>query len=281
VKHEREAVPSGYIRTAESTFRERATSLVDEARSNASSLRHNPDAEVLHELRVALRRLRSLLWAYRPLLASEFEARQQLLYRSLASAAGETRDWDILIALLSGPGKASPALLDSLTQARKQALASSRETLERARIGPTLRNTLMEAARQLDARHTQTPLAELASRQAAVAGKALQKRIKRASRAKRSDYTSFHEVRKAAKRSRYLLEFFEPVLAGKQTRVLRPLKKLQMCFGALNDVVTSQALLCANRDSLPDAAAVDEALEWLQGEQKRMTRAAARLLRKW
>ncbi|MDB5789422.1 CHAD domain-containing protein [Caballeronia mineralivorans] len=56
--------------TAESQFSSYATPLVDDAISRAAVLNADPDAEVLHKLRVALRRLRSLLWAYRPLLNS-------------------------------------------------------------------------------------------------------------------------------------------------------------------------------------------------------------------
>jgi CHAD domain-containing protein len=52
--------------TAESQFSSYATPLVDDAISRAAALSADPNTEVLHKLRVALRRLRSLLWAYRP-----------------------------------------------------------------------------------------------------------------------------------------------------------------------------------------------------------------------
>jgi hypothetical protein len=44
--------------------------------------------------------------------------------------------------------------------------------------------------------------------------------MRRASHAKRSDYASYHEVRKAGKKVRYLLEFFEPLLARKHSSSL-------------------------------------------------------------
>lgn len=87
-------------RTAEAAFANFARPLIDEALSHASTLDANQDAEVLHKLRAALRRLRTLLWAYRPVLKSGFGAKQRGIYRSLASAAGNTRDWDILTELV-------------------------------------------------------------------------------------------------------------------------------------------------------------------------------------
>jgi CHAD domain-containing protein len=39
-----------------------------------------------------------------------------------------------------------------------------------------------------------------------------------ASRGKRSDYASYHEVRKAGQKVQYMLDFFEPLLAKKQLK---------------------------------------------------------------
>lgn len=107
--------------TAESHFSTFATPLIDEAVAHAAKLQAKPDAEVLHKLRVALRRLRSLLWAYRPLLDKQLDDRQRELFKELAGAAGQTRDWDIVTDLLCqvlGPEKAP---LDELRAARKDA----------------------------------------------------------------------------------------------------------------------------------------------------------------
>lgn len=70
--------------TAEAEFGKYATPLVHEALSQAATLDADPDAEVLHKLRVALRRLRTLLWAYRPVLNEEFDAKQRAIYKFLA-----------------------------------------------------------------------------------------------------------------------------------------------------------------------------------------------------
>jgi CHAD domain-containing protein len=102
--------------------------------------------------------------------------------------------------------------------------------------------------------------------------------MRRASHAKRSDYAACHEVRKAGKRVRYLLEFFEPLLTKKQLKSAKELKKIQKRFGALNDVVASEELLRGKRDIFPDDASAANALAALEKERKRRVRAAAKLL---
>jgi CHAD domain-containing protein len=112
----------------------------------------------------------------------------------------------------------------------------------------------------------------------AAAQKSLDKRMRRARRAKKSDYASYHAVRKAGKKVRYLLEFFEPLLGKHQVKSLRGLKKLQGRFGKLNDIVASEALIRVNRDRLGGDRSVRRALARLERKRKRRLNAAARML---
>jgi CHAD domain-containing protein len=101
MKTDKTQVESPSVHTAEAEFNKYATPLVHEAIAQASTVDADPDAEVLHKLRVALRRLRTLLWAYRPMLDKDFDNKQRAIYKFLGNAAGNTRDWDILIELLT------------------------------------------------------------------------------------------------------------------------------------------------------------------------------------
>jgi CHAD domain-containing protein len=268
--------PSQSEDTAEAGFGKFATPLVHEAITQASTLDHDPDAEVLHKLRVALRRLRTLLWAYRPMLDEDFDNKQRAIYKFLANAAGNTRDWDILIELLTELDE--PKLADALRQSRDAAVKTSRETLSHASIKKVLHDALSEANKELNTAHQRTPLKKFAVRRVKAAEGQLRKRMKNASKAKRSEYSSFHEVRKAGKKVRYLLEFFEPLLDKKQRKSMKKLKQLQKRFGALNDVVASRELLQNHLDSLPSGTSTDEAMRSLKKEEKRRAKDAARLL---
>jgi CHAD domain-containing protein len=264
--------------TAEAHFSHYAAPLIDSALACAAALRANPDAEVLHKLRVSLRRLRSLLWAYRPLLDATFDAQQRALFKFFASAACKTRDWDILIGLLEETAGTQGQPRDALETARARSLDASRETLAHANVKSALRDALKEANRELNTAHERTPLPKFARKRLASARKSMKKRMKRAAHAKRSDYGSYHEVRKAGKKLRYLIEFFEPVLKKKQVKSVSSLKKLQKRFGQLNDVVASEQLLRDNQSVFSDEALSARALDSLAKERKRRMRAAARLL---
>ncbi|CAB3809008.1 hypothetical protein LMG27177_06676 [Paraburkholderia fynbosensis] len=123
-----------------------------------------------------------------------------------------------------------------------------------------------------------TPLTKFAQKRVTAAQDQLKKRMHRASKASSSDYSSYHDVRKAGKKVRYLIEFFEPVLKKKQRQSLKNLKQLQKRFGALNDVVASRDLLDAHRASLPDGVDAKAALRALKKKQIRRIKAASKLL---
>jgi CHAD domain-containing protein len=265
--------------SAEAHFSTYARPLADAAIEHAEALAANADADVLHKLRVALRRLRSLLWAYRPLLGRELDDRQRDRFKSLAGAAGKTRDWDILTELLVEILGARQAPTERLRAARAAALDDSRETLSHAGIHAVLRDALADASGALRHQaHERTPLKKFARKRVAAAEKSLNKRMREAAHAKRSNYASYHDVRKAGKKVRYLLEFFEPLLTSKQLKTLKGLKKLQKRFGTLNDVVASEEILRGNGDIFSNDREVKAAFTALEKQRRRRVRAASKLL---
>ncbi|MFM0079070.1 CHAD domain-containing protein [Paraburkholderia sediminicola] len=272
--------PAGAEPSAEAAFASYAAPLVDDAIELANAVREDASPEALHKLRVSLRRLRSLWWAFEPLLDKGENTRQRALYKYLATAAGKTRDWDILIELIAQGERVAHEMTPMLQAARGGALATSRETLSNADVKHLLQDALTSANKELNTAHERVPLQKFADKRVATSERSLKKRIKRASHAKRSNYAAFHDVRKAGKKVRYLLEFFEPVLSGSHKRTLKRLKQIQKRFGTLNDIVASEMLLRDNTDLLAGSGDTDAALDWLKKERKRRMRAAAGLLRK-
>ncbi|TGP47610.1 CHAD domain-containing protein [bacterium M00.F.Ca.ET.228.01.1.1] len=265
--------------TAQAAFASYAAPLVSDAIAYANAVRDDPSPEALHKLRVSLRRLRSLWWAFAPLLEKGENTRQRALYKYLATAAGKTRDWDILIELIQhedGAGNFAPAL----EEARGNALATSRETLSNADVKHLLRDALTSASTELNTAHERVSLRKFANKRIAASERSLMKRAKRARHARRSNYAAFHDVRKAGKKLRYLLEFFEPVLSGSHKKTLKRLKQVQKRFGTLNDIVASEMLLRDNADLFSGAGDTGSVLHSLHKERKRRMRSAAGLLRK-
>jgi CHAD domain-containing protein len=274
------AKPASQEISAQAAFVSYAAPLVDHAIEFASAVREDASPEDLHRLRVSLRRLRSLWWAFEPLLEKGENSRQRALYQYLATAAGKTRDWDILIELLAREPGGARGVAPKLQDARGAALASSRETLSNADVKHLLHEALSTTAKELNTAHERVPLRKFAAARVRASERSLAKRMKRARRAKRSNYPAFHNVRKAGKKVRYLLEFFEPVLKGVHKRTLKRLKQIQKRFGTLNDIVASEQLLRDNSALLSESADTEAARDWLKTERKRRIRSAARLLHK-
>ncbi|CAD6528244.1 CHAD domain-containing protein [Paraburkholderia metrosideri] len=272
--------PSSRDTSAQAAFVSYAAPLVDHAIEFAAAVRGDASPEALHKLRVSLRRLRSLWWAFEPLLERGETTRERAVYKYLATAAGKTRDWDILIELLAHERSDPSDLTPTLQDARGAALATSRETLSNADVKHLLHDALSTTAKELNTSHERVSLRKFAEKRVDAAERSLKKRMKRARGAKRSNYVAFHNVRKAGKKVRYLLEFFEPVLKGARKRTLKRLKQIQKRFGTLNDVVASEQLLRDNQALLSGSANTRAALDWLELERKRRIRSAARLLRK-
>ncbi|MEM5385551.1 CHAD domain-containing protein [Paraburkholderia phymatum] len=274
------AVP-GVEPHAESMFSALATPLVDEALARVAAIHADASPESLHQLRVALRRLRSLWWAYRPLVDKAENARQRTLYRDLADAAGRTRDWDILLELLAGDEHTPRDVPACLREAREQALAASRETLVNADIHDVLHGALASTSKELNDAPERHALQKFAAKRVRAAERSLRKTLRGASHAKRFDYEALHDVRKAGKKVRYLLEFFGPMLDDDGPgHTLAHLKKLQQCFGELNDVIASVALLRDNVSLFADEQDASAALAYLKERRRHRQREAVRLLRK-
>jgi CHAD domain-containing protein len=279
-KQAADSKPAGAEPSAEAAFASYAAPLVDDAIELANAVREDASPEALHKLRVSLRRLRSLWWAFEPLLDKGENTRQRALYKYLATAAGKTRDWDILIELIAQDERVAHEITPTLQAARSGALATSRETLSNADVKHLLQDALTSANKELNTARERVPLQKFADKRVTASERSLNKSIKRASQAKRSNYAAFHDVRKAGKKVRYLLEFFEPILSVSHKRVLKRLKQIQKRFGTLNDIVASEMLLRDNMSLLAGSGDTDAALDWLKKERKRRMRAAAGLLRK-
>src|SRR4051794_717270 len=79
-----------------------ALSYLEEAKRARKRMHDAQDEEALHDFRVALRRLRSCLRAYRPQLESSVPKRQRRRLRSVVDATGVDRDLQVQIAWLEG-----------------------------------------------------------------------------------------------------------------------------------------------------------------------------------
>lgn len=259
-----------------------STPIVEETARRVRSLDSTTEPDVLHKLRVALRRLRSLWWAYEPLLDRDDAKLQRDEFKSLASAAGKTRDWDILHDLLSTGGSMQhslTSLLKSIEEHRADALSFSLAAIGNAGVERILNTALVSARNQLESRSNSPPLAKFAEERVGSAEKALKKRVKRAVSHEDAGYAVLHEVRISGKKLRYLLEFFSPVLEDDHQATIRHLASVQDELGKLNDLVTSETLLREYSPQLGKPAVIHQAVRYLEHEKEQRMRAAQKILR--
>jgi CHAD domain-containing protein len=268
--------------SAAATFSMLVNPVMAEAIQRTRELRVSSDAEVFHQLRVAFRKLRAIYWAYGPLLDEQSAGQATAGFRHLAAVAGATRDWDIVDDLLKAAresGLSNERLAAAVQEKRAQAVLLSQSTIENADVETFLREVLQqsEAALQSNAHHA--PIQTFAEKRVRQAERALRKRSQYAARLKTADEEDLHDVRKAGKKLRYLLEFFQPFIRGTHDRAIRNLASVQNKLGQFNDLAASEMLIRNTSFGDVPSGAVHEALLWIGQQKMRQRRSASRRVR--
>lgn len=237
--------------TVEVALREILRSCLKQIAANAAAVQDGPDPEGPHQLRVGLRRLRSVLSVFRPVLEPTATARLVEDVRWLAGLVGELRDLDVLVDEIIAPcsGHFDTSTLRAAVEARRvKQRASVVETLRGARAN----GFLLELAAYTETRGwlSSTDLDQSAalskpfgSFARAKLTKVWTKVAKMGRRAEDLDGEERHDLRKAFKKLRYAIEFFEPALDRQQVkRILKDIKQAQELLGYLNDVRMAASL---------------------------------------
>lgn len=247
-----------------------------EALKKVRELNSNSEPEVLHKLRVALRRLRTLWWVFQPLLDKQDARSHRGEFKSLAAAAGKTRNWDVLRELLSAAqsGDSFDALIARVHQQRSSALTFSKRIIGNAGVERIVEHAVRVARNQIEAQTAPMRLDEFATTRAERAEVMLKKRIKRVASNPNADYAELHEIRIAGKRLRYSLEFLAPVLDGHYLATIERLAQVQQQLGDLNDLVTGETLLREYAFQLGESHASKKAIKYLE-EQQRLRKSVA------
>lgn len=243
-----------------------ARSCLEHMRANEAAVLIGQDPEGVHQLRVGARRLRALVSLMKSAMAPEVAAFLKVELRWLQQSLGPARDWDVfLLGTLAPlarrlPNEASLGGLEKAAgAARERAYADARAVLCDVRYSRLLLRLglwLEEGGWRLrpdagESDPAEVPVREHADRLLARRAKALRKIARR--RKGRSE-AELHEVRIAAKKLRYAIEFFRGLYGAKAVKRLHArLVALQDTLGTLNDAVVGHRLI----DELEAAGARD------------------------
>jgi CHAD domain-containing protein len=261
-------VELAYDQRADSAVAEVLSGLLDLVELNLPGAGRGEDPELLHDLRVSIRRTRAVQRQFRSLFPRSELDRFRRDFRHLQQVTGAARDLDVLLLSLPGTDGALAPLLDSLrvrSAAAHLKLGSELRSRPVAEMLDEWRRYLEDAVpARSDARAGATPIGELAGRRI---GRLYAQLVQGGRKVEPSSPPAeYHELRKTAKELRYLIELFGAPLYPRG--VVRPLvgslKALQDVLGRQHDRVVQIGTLRAARATLAQLSQADGSVAALE-----------------
>lgn len=230
-------------------FRLIAQSCLAHLQNNEQGVWASDEPEFVHQARVAIRRLRSAMRLWEPLLPESFVATYDPAWQQLAAQLGETRNWDVFLAEtlpLLAAVFAGQSAVDRLSSHARTACGGSRRRTKRVLQAADCSRLLLDfSAAVVDLPEGGGSLGDFVPR-------CMRKRARRveerAACAVGADAAARHRLRVAFKQLRYGVEFFWPLLVGPRLADYHQVaSRLQELLGRLNDLavavqLTAQAL---------------------------------------
>ncbi len=232
-----------------------------------------PDAECIHQARVALRRLRSALRLFAPVLPGRFTAHWLSVWGDLARALGPAREADVrmvwLLPAMTGLGLGEEEQAPLLAHARAEQRAAHAGAVA-ALTKPTFGADLLAFLRAVLAMPERPSDAARLPRWARQRLWRSHRRLQAAAReALDAGPEGRHRLRLAVKRQRYAMEFLADLLPSRRgRRSMAALTDAQSVLGDLNDMdVARQWLSGLPPDLAPQAVA--QLSGWVDAETAR------------
>jgi CHAD domain-containing protein len=259
-----------------------------------------PDAEELHQFRVATRRLRSDLRSLAPLLDRHWTTFVRDELRWLGGEVGRARDADVLVERLRSQverlapedAKMAQRLLDRASNDAAEARRHVTAAMSADRYLALL-DVLVEAATDPRLAVEPTDMADLPSRD--FVADIVRKPWKRLARSVKalepySPDAVYHAVRIKSKRARYAAEAVAPVAGRDARRFADAIAEVQTVLGEHHDAAVAEAWLRAAAKAVPSTRLVAGELIEMEREDRARLReqftdvwkkASRPKLRKW
>jgi len=249
------------------------------------------DPEGAHQMRVALRRLRTICGLFRREIPSpSFEAINSEA-KWLMQQLGPTRDWDVFAANTATPLvlAALEVDLDGLREAIERQCKTNHAALQAVLADPRCSRFLLSLGQGVEYRNWRNEidseaLTVLSQPIPILADKILtrlhRKAFKRGAHFRQLNNDAQHDLRIDLKKLRYASEFFLPLYAGHASakRYVARLSKLQSSLGRVRDIAINRNLLDVIRKA--NQPELNLAIGAVAGWQARDQIAVAKTLRK-
>jgi len=225
----------------------------------------NPEA--VHDLRVAVRRFSQTLRVFKPCFRGKEMRKVRRELKHITDLAGEVRNCDVALRLLSRSQKPEAATL-------RHKLESRRRECERTLVGflrywiDRKSSARWSAAVQDAATMNSEPLgkAPIVKTARRILPRVAQEFFERGNRASKTKTPAaeLHRFRIASKRLRYTLELFTSLYGPQMNSSLEKIRRAQGLLGEINDCETVRSLLSRYKDA-------GSLTSWLRKRQRRKT----------
>jgi inorganic triphosphatase YgiF len=237
--------------TAAGAFQAIARNTLVQIAANGVVLREADSVEAVHQLRVAVRRLRSAISTFNAVTDDDHAEAIKAELKWLAGACDEARDLDVFAesaAALVDPTLDLSALAPVVEAARARAHAKACAAVASGRFRDLVLDTTawvetgawLTLGGKASAKRRDLPADRFAAKALDRRRKAL---MKLAADLKGVDDEARHEARIAAKKLRYAAEAFAPLFDADAKPFIKAIKGLQEELGALNDVAVAAELI--------------------------------------
>jgi inorganic triphosphatase YgiF len=249
------------------------------------------DLEGVHQMRLALRRLRTICALFRRDIPSPSFQAVNSEAKWLMQQLGPARDWDVFTeTTVTRLAKAAPDVdLGSLREAVEQQRKSSYGALQTVLADPRCSRFLLSLGHLVERRGWRNeidsealtvlsqPMPTLADN---ILARLHRKALKRGAHFRQLNIDAQHDLRIDLKKLRYAAEFFLPLYAthAPAKRYVRRLARVQASLGRARDIASTRTLLDAIRQD--DQPALHLAIGAVTGWQARDRIAVTKTLRK-
>ena len=221
-------------------------------------------SEPVHRIRVAVRRMRSLLRAFRNHLPAEPRKEIEAVLDDISEELGPVRDLDVWLDLLQSPevrqvtarSRLWPAYLQHHVQRRQLVRATVRRSLsgshfaaQRLKINRLLRTELPQLIKA-------EPPGSLPRLAATQLRKTLRRALQESHLRHSTSAKKLHRLRIGLRKARYLAEFFSPVLGVNTAKLTKRLRQTEQVLSRIHDVDMATEHLAHEGPTPPRALAV-------------------------
>jgi inorganic triphosphatase YgiF len=233
-----------------------AQNCCDQIRANEAAVMLGEDPEGVHQMRVAVRRLRALLSLFKSVLAGDVRDHLKVELRWLQQQLGPPRDWDVFLADTLAPIEARFPDEEAVETMRRTAGELREAAYERASAdvasgryagillhlqmhladGRWFRGAGREGVKFID-----RPVKGFASN---LMDKHADRLTKLGNKHKTLTESQLHQLRIEGKKMRYAVDFFRSLYPESVSKAYRAsLVDIQDNLGAVNDIVVARRLL--------------------------------------